>query len=228
MQRSALTQSGRTTQGVVRVGDTIRRPMGPNAPFVHSLLQHLAWRDFHAAPRFLGVDELGREILSYLDGEVPSDLGDFSTPVVRTAARLLRDFHDATADSGLCDPGEVVCHGDPSPCNAVFRRGVPYAWIDFDAARPGLRRHDVGYAAWLWLDIGNADWPPSRQGTRLRDFVLHYGELPIRDAVTSILDAQIELSARPGAPRGVQAWAAECHRWTTSHQGSLEEAVAGS
>ncbi|MFF1916255.1 hypothetical protein ACFVYE_32640 [Streptomyces sp. NPDC058239] len=32
---------GRITKGVVRVGDTVRRPVGPHSPFVHRLLRHL-------------------------------------------------------------------------------------------------------------------------------------------------------------------------------------------
>jgi hypothetical protein len=32
---------GRITPGVVRVGDTVRRPVGPHSTFVHALLHHL-------------------------------------------------------------------------------------------------------------------------------------------------------------------------------------------
>jgi Ser/Thr protein kinase RdoA (MazF antagonist) len=53
------------------------------------------------------------------------------------AARVLRALHDAIQVSDLRGSSEVVCHGDVSPCNAVFRDGLPYAWIDFDAASPG-------------------------------------------------------------------------------------------
>lgn len=44
---------GRTTEGVVRVGDTVRRPTKARAPFVHELLRHLEARGFSGAPRFL-------------------------------------------------------------------------------------------------------------------------------------------------------------------------------
>jgi hypothetical protein len=65
---------GRLTPGVVRVGATVYRPIGPHWPFVHALLAHLERVGFSAAPRFLGIDDRGREILSYLDGEVPDNL----------------------------------------------------------------------------------------------------------------------------------------------------------
>ncbi|WP_435866505.1 hypothetical protein [Streptosporangium sandarakinum] len=47
---------GDVTEGVVRVGDTVRRPVGPNAPLVHALLRHLEEVGFAGAPRFLGID----------------------------------------------------------------------------------------------------------------------------------------------------------------------------
>ena len=61
---------GDVTEGVVRVGDTVRRPVGLHSPLVHALLAHLESVGFAGAPRFLGVDEAGREVLSYIDGEV--------------------------------------------------------------------------------------------------------------------------------------------------------------
>ena len=57
------------TTGVVRIGDTVRRPVGRWTPAVHSLLRHLEKVGFEGAPRVLGIDEKGREVLTYL----PSD-----------------------------------------------------------------------------------------------------------------------------------------------------------
>ena len=87
------------------------------------------------APRFLAVDDRDREILTFLPGDVPSDLGIFTEAQLAAAARLLRSLHDTTAALGLRGTSEIICHGDPSPCNAVFHDGLPYAWIDFDRAR---------------------------------------------------------------------------------------------
>ena len=93
------------------------------------------------------------------------------------AARILRSLHDVTARWDGRGRAEVVCHGDASPCNFVFQRGAPYALIDFDAAHPGTRAADVGYAAWLSLDIGNPELDPVVQGRRLAAFVGAYGAL---------------------------------------------------
>lgn len=42
---------GDVTEGVVRVGDTVRRPVGPHSPLVHALLTHLASVGFVALVR---------------------------------------------------------------------------------------------------------------------------------------------------------------------------------
>src|SRR4051794_31386189 len=70
---------GRLTAGVVRVGDPVRRPTGPHSAFVHALLTHLEAVGYAGAPRLLGVDEHGREILSSLAGWVPPNLDHFPT-----------------------------------------------------------------------------------------------------------------------------------------------------
>lgn len=61
---------GRQSSGVVRVGDTVRRPLHRNSEFVHALLRHFEAVGFDGAPRLLGVDDQGREILTYVEGEV--------------------------------------------------------------------------------------------------------------------------------------------------------------
>lgn len=63
-------EGGRQTGGVVRVGETVRRPHHARSDYVHAVLEHLASVGFDGAPRLLGTDEQGREVLSYLAGEV--------------------------------------------------------------------------------------------------------------------------------------------------------------
>ena len=112
---------------------------------------------------------------------------------------------------------EVICHNDLSPCNFVFRAGIPVAMIDFDTAAPGTRRMDVGYAAWGWLDLGNADIAAAEQRRRLRLFVTAYGEQLAVDTIKqAILDRQ-EVLAAEGESAGKDAmarWARDCRGWT--------------
>jgi hypothetical protein len=88
------------SSGVVRVGDTVRRPAGPWTPAVHALLTHLHEVGFGGAPRPLGIDDRGREVLTFMPGTVAWP-GHFhlldADRQLRRAARLVREFHDAKA-----------------------------------------------------------------------------------------------------------------------------------
>jgi len=221
---------GRVTIGVVRVGDTVRRPVGPQSKFVHELLSHLEVVGFRGAPRFHGLDEKGREILDYIKGEVPADLGWLDDAQIAGGARLLRELHDATAGSSLARGREVVCHGDASPCNAVFSEGIPVAWIDFDGAYAGRRMADVGYAAWAWLDIGLLDCEPAEVGRRLGLFGGHYRVADPFDLVDAVVAAQRRLLRQCDPTieegprgRGTANWCRTCIRWTLDHKKTLRE-----
>src|SRR4051794_13910878 len=84
---------------VERVGDTVRRPMFAWSPTVHELLRYLESVGFPYAPRVLGIDGEGREVLSYLDGD--SGPAGWAAVVADTGliamARLLREYHEAVA-----------------------------------------------------------------------------------------------------------------------------------
>jgi hypothetical protein len=61
---------GRITHGAVRVGETVRRPENAASSNVRSLLRHLEMKGFSAVLRYLGTDERGRDILTYIPGSV--------------------------------------------------------------------------------------------------------------------------------------------------------------
>ena len=219
MEHETALGGGRSTAGVVRIGDTVRRPVRARAAFVHDLLRHLESRKFDSAPRFLGIDGAGREMLSFIPGEVPQELGGFSDDQVAAAARLLRQLHDATVDSRLRDGREIVRHGDAGPCNCVFVDGMPVAFIDFDTAHAGSRVEDVAYAAWFWTDIGNDELPADEQGRRVADFFRHYG-LDSAGAIEAIILAQTALAERTDSA-GVRTWANACRVWVESKRDAL-------
>ena len=59
--------------GAVRIGNTVRRQVGPWTPAVHALLHYLEEVGFTGAPKALGIDRQGREILSFLAGNTVAD-----------------------------------------------------------------------------------------------------------------------------------------------------------
>jgi Phosphotransferase enzyme family len=210
--REVLLLGGYTNAGLVtRVGDTVRRPTGPSSPAVHTLLDHLERVGFDGAPRLLGVDEQGREVLSYIDGEAaiaPHPGWALTDEAMMSVAELLRRFHEATASF---DPsgrrwhravppafrGGVVTHNDPNLDNVIFVDGRAVALIDFDLAAPGSAVWDVACAARLWAPLRDeVDVAPELRGRaieRMRLFVDAYG-LPRRDRLR-VVDALLEAHA---------------------------------
>jgi hypothetical protein len=223
-EREVPLSGGRVTAGVVRIGNTVRRPSTANSDFVHRLLDHLAARGFDGAPSSLGTDERGRQVLTYIDGDVPAELTFHDDETLRCAAFLIRRFHDLSAELVATPAGqavgiEVTCHNDLSPCNFVFRAGAPVAMIDFDAAAPGSRLHDLGYAAWLWLDLGSPAIVASDQKRRLAAFIDAYGMHDPSLVLTAALKRQAILVAEGNRTGNVAMarWATECMEWTRCH-----------
>jgi hypothetical protein len=192
----------------------------PNSDFVRSVLWHLEAVGFDGSPRHLGADEKGREIFSYMSGDVPADLDDYDDGSLGDAARLIRRYHDATSTFVQKHGADIVCHNDLSPCNTVFCDGRPIAFIDFDTAFPGTRAQDLGYAAWLWLNIGDTGRSADEQVRRLRVLLAAYGPTPNEvDVIHAMLDRQSILIV-DGERTGNLAmfeWATECRRWTLEH-----------
>jgi hypothetical protein len=97
---------------VVRAGNTVRRAPPKDPEFVHALLGWFERSRWNGAPRFLGTDELGREILSFIDGHAawepgqpPSVTSDVS---LARLAVLVREFHDLTAGTPLAAGGDLA------------------------------------------------------------------------------------------------------------------------
>jgi hypothetical protein len=194
-----LLHGGLTNEGQVsRIGATVRRPWRETSPATHALLAHLERAGFEGAPRFLGTDEHGREVLTYVEGEVPVEPYPewaLTDDVLVSVAELLRRYHDAVASfdhAGHAWPlevpgafrGTIVSHNDPNLDNVVFSGGGAVALIDFDLASPGSAVWDVACAARLWAPLRDERDVPEpvrmRSAERLRTLVDAYG-LPARD-----------------------------------------------
>lgn len=186
---------GRLTPGVVRVGDMVRRPATASSGFVATLLTHLQRHGFTGAPRHLGLDDTGRDTLSYLPGWVPTKFQRWTDAQVASAGALLRALHDATRDSTLTAGHPIVCHHDPGPNNTVFQNGRPIAFIDFDTAAPGDPLEDVGYMAWTWYVSSKTNAQPIRtQAAQVRILADAYGLTPVDRP--KIVDAMLDRQSR--------------------------------
>ncbi|AXK34808.1 trifolitoxin immunity protein [Streptomyces armeniacus] len=175
----------------VRVGDTVRRAPSPRAEYVRRLLDFLAAAGWDGAPRHLGTDDEGREVLSYLPGHVAWEPPAQQPPAVGSdegvaeVAALVREFHDLTAGTPLAEGHEVVCHNDLSPKNTVYRARPggdatdgnlhPVALLDWDLAAPGRRVHDVAHVCWQFLRLGPSASDPRAAGARVRLVCDAYG-----------------------------------------------------
>jgi hypothetical protein len=208
---------------VVRVGDTVRRPMGEWSPTVHALLLHFEAVGFDGAPRFLGIDEQGREILSFVEGDAalaPLPAGD---EVLVELGRLLRRVHEAVAsfeppgDAAWFSGGEgpLICHRDLFPPNVIFRDGKPTALIDWDLAGPAEPLDDVVSAAshWAPLRTDNEKWglPADRRPERVRILCDAYGLPPedrarFIDKAIQIRHGGYELHKRLGGEQRLPGW----------------------
>lgn len=189
-----LTNAGR----VSRIGATVRRPWRATSPATHALLAHLERVGFDGAPRSLGSDERGREVVSFIEGDVPVEplpAWVFTDEALVSVADLLRRYHEAVAGFDHTTHswpgsvpslfrGELISHNDPNLDNVVFSRGRAVALIDFDLASPGSVVWDLACAARLWAPLRDErDTPPPVRGRsvqRLRTFVDAYG-LPARE-----------------------------------------------
>ena len=170
MTEAEIPLTGGTLNTVARVGDTVRRSVGPWTPTIHALLRHVRRGGFDLAPEPLGFDGDGREIVSYVPGttvgwDLPwPELVRDEGLLVQVGAATAR-YHEAVADfrpggvvpwqSGPAPlrANELVCHHDLAPYNVVVADGQLVGFIDWDLAGPGSRLSELAFVAWQWVPL---------------------------------------------------------------------------
>ncbi len=207
---------GNTNESVVRKGMTVRRQQHRCSDSVHELLDHLRRQGYRYSPAFLGIDELGREILEF----IPADTGAFgyvwqSDSILQAIAHMLREYHQATAgfDFTACEwlysypdssRHEVVCHNDFAPYNMLFKDRQPVAIIDFDLAGPGPRLRDLAYAAYWCVPLsfnsaelrGYTQSDISAGSRRLRAFCQAYNTKDYQQLFDLVAEVLLHMSCR--------------------------------
>ncbi|SES28636.1 Phosphotransferase enzyme family protein [Gracilibacillus ureilyticus] len=205
--------SGGNVSNVYRSGNTVRRELKPESSKIHKLLNHLEIKGFPYAPRFIGIDEKGREILSFIEGEAgnyPLKKYMWSDDALKGIAEMLRHYHDTVSDFPITDdwkpidhtPGqqEVVCHNDFAIYNIIFQHEKPAGIIDFDLAAPGPRLWDIAYTLYTCVplsrlyhtDTGEAVYyNPSINADRIKErvrlFFESYGEEMKEDYIEMVV-----------------------------------------
>lgn len=209
---------GNMNTGVVRIGQTVRRPTGPWTPAVHAVLTHLNNAGFPHAPQLLGIDSRDREVLSYHPGETEADV-DLTRMggIIRTFHDLMETFTpptDAQWQRLIPPNGEdLVIHHDLAPWNLVV--GPELVIIDWDLVAPGTRLWDLAYAAHGFVPLNPVAHDPA---TRLRVLVDGYGlDEPGRRDLAGLLAprtwSMYHLLATESA-RGTQPWT---RLWAEGH-----------
>lgn len=244
------------TTGVVRIGDTIRRPVGRWTPAVHSLLRHLEEVGFEGAPRVLGFDRKNREVLTYLPSD-PTPV--WSDEALVATGRLVRRLHDALAGY-VPPPGAVwrcparsgpegsgsVGHNDLCPVNTSYADGVPYGFFDWDMAGPAGTFDDLALAAIAYIPLRpDRFWPrpgcpkPPDRIARLRLFCDAYGvedRLVLLDAIEAFqrrsLTTTVELGEQGISPyrtfleRGEARFRGMELEWMATNRSALQRSLA--
>jgi hypothetical protein len=206
--------------GVIKIADTIRRPARRSSQTIQALLRHIEAQGFEGAPKALGFDDQGREVLSYLAGSAehyPWRAFVYSEDNLYNVARLLRAYHDATISFRKPDnanwlvaiPGtaEVICHGDIGPYNTIYVNNEAVAFIDFETAAPGPRIWDVAFAIYRFArlcELSNiakvSDAYLDKVAQRIRRFCDYYdleARKSLLDTVLQRLEFQIAWLSSP-------------------------------
>lgn len=136
---------------------------------MQALLRHLQDVGFDQAPRALGFDDQGREVLSFLPGAVVGTVRPWpswvhSDEALCQVACWLRDFHTAVAGfvpppgavwrAGTpWRPGLIIGHNDAAPYNAAWSDGRLRGFFDWDFAGPVTVEWDLAFTAFGWVPL---------------------------------------------------------------------------
>ncbi|WIB65785.1 phosphotransferase [Curtobacterium sp. MCBD17_040] len=216
---------GNASEGVVRVGDTVRKPASPSSTSVSRFTAFLRARGVDV-PAARGFDEHGRQVLEYVPGSLAMDVGPLDEAGLRRAGALVRRIHDASSeysdDQAVWDvlipaPGrpDLLCHNDLAPWNLVV--GERWVFIDWDGAGPSTRLWDLAYAAQSFPMLDQSR-PVPEAAERLRWFIDGYGadEALRADIPTAMAERSGAMHSllQPAHADGWEPWAT---MYTTGH-----------
>jgi len=181
------------------------------------------------SPRFLGIDALGREILTFMDGTVPDELGSTNDMQLFDFMKIVRALHDSSKEL-IGSNHLVICHGDLSPCNVVFRDGNASAIIDWDGVYFGERWEDLTYICWLWINLANHSPRMDAVDVMKRALDCYGVDKTITHDFSSKLmrrmdKALSDVSMLSDQYERVGQWVMESKRWVIEHQHEIQSKI---
>lgn len=190
---------GDVTEGVVRIGSTVRRPVQPQSEAVMDYLKHLESVGFSGAPRYLGRDRSGRDTLDFLAGEVAGDPPEpwaADEGLLISVGELLRGLHEASAGyavgRGLEAPPGTSWFTWPQPSGPLPASGVVRSAAEL------VSHNDVTPQNVVVRDgraVGLIDFDMAGPTTRLEEFV---------NTATHWVPLRARVDAWPGWPTSGQ------------------------
>lgn len=238
---------GNSTAGVVRVGETVRKPWREATPAVIEFMRAVRSAGVDV-PEVLGRDEQGRQVLELVPGALALDLEPLAVDDLARVGGIVRAIHDASEgfvptapahwQSAIASPSsDLICHGDLAPWNLII--GDRWVFIDWDGSAPSTRLWDLAYAAQSFT-LNHPNLAPEHAAERLAGFAAGYGadealRAALPGAMVHRVTAMYDL-LRSSYATGLQPWAAmylsghgahwrAALEYVTRHQGIWQQAL---
>jgi hypothetical protein len=90
VQEEEMLGGGNNSLEVVRVGDTVHRARDAGSGFAARVLAYLEAAGYPYAPRYVGLDDRGRDVLSYIPGQTTSHPSERAEGAYARGGAMLR------------------------------------------------------------------------------------------------------------------------------------------
>lgn len=209
---------GNASTGVVRVGDTVRKPWREGTPAMVEFMAAVRAAGVDV-PQVLGRDEQGRQVIEFVEGSLALDLPPLSIGDLERVGRIVRAIHDASDgfvplttphwECAIPSPGrDLICHGDLAPWNLIV--GERWVVIDWDGSAPSTRLWDLAYSAQAFT-LNDPTRPPTEAADCLAAFIRGYGaDRALRTALPATMTTRVAAMhdlLRCSHTTGAEPWA---------------------
>lgn len=193
MLKGTPMNSGPGSSDTVRVGNTVRKTAGPWASSVEAVLNALTEFGLDDVPHFLGVDDLNRQVLQYLPGDVPSQEPPLSEVRLAELVSWTLRFHEALRDFPHEGPWQldvpadasIIGHNDLAPYNTCWAGNQLVGVFDWALAAPTTPLLELAQLAWTTVPL-NRSYNVEFVARRLRLIAEIYDEFSAFDIALAV------------------------------------------